>query len=337
VERALKHPHCLLLLMLVILSNGGYAFLSFSILSVANEFRAQWVTHQDVHWTHDTGTHRSFMAACNGDCKNANPNSLNWFELGEEYTGQQNWNAANLWPALVLNNDQTWSDKIPALPAGQYLLRNEVGCTALTRRESVITDGGVDSLRRSTTQRCRPPIPRRMVMLGGQSFTPLALLSRFRARIPRTPPASRSSSPVHIRSMSPAICEFGSSFRVVIFSATDRTQRALLLATPKYFQTPGLFPLRSCPIPNHTRRVITLRRARPLRRIRTRALARRLVPLPLLLHPHLHKDRAFAVRVRDVPLRVGRRRCVVRTKSIADLSIKVVYCPCMWWWWCSIP
>lgn len=86
----------------------------------------RWVTHMDTHWTHTTGTHRAFIASCNGDCKSAHPTDLNWIELGEEYTGQQNWNAQNGWPAQVLNDDKTWSDKIPNLPAGQYLLRNEL-------------------------------------------------------------------------------------------------------------------------------------------------------------------------------------------------------------------
>lgn len=73
------------------------------------------------------GTHRTFIGACNGDCANISPNDVQWMELGGDLTGQQNYDSGSgNWPVQVLHDGGMWYDKIPNVPAGKYLLRNEV-------------------------------------------------------------------------------------------------------------------------------------------------------------------------------------------------------------------
>ncbi|CAG8700653.1 3754_t:CDS:2, partial [Acaulospora colombiana] len=97
-----------------------------------------WVTHSGSDaktWTHNEGTHRSFLAPCNGDCGSVDVTQLEFTELGSEYTGQQGWDGST-WPVHVLAEGGAWYDKIPDAPTGDYILRNEL--TALHYSDKVV-------------------------------------------------------------------------------------------------------------------------------------------------------------------------------------------------------
>ena len=85
------------------------------------------MTHNDLNWVHDKGTHRTFIGSCKGDCNSISPNDVEWIELGSEYTGQQGYDSgSNTWAVQTLHDGNMWYDKVPNLPKGKYLVRNEV-------------------------------------------------------------------------------------------------------------------------------------------------------------------------------------------------------------------
>lgn len=87
-----------------------------------------WVTHSGSgykSWTHNEGTHRSFIGPCIGDCGSTDPTQVEWTELPSQYTGQQTWDG-NSWPVVTLANGNPWADSVPPAPNGDYLIRNEL-------------------------------------------------------------------------------------------------------------------------------------------------------------------------------------------------------------------
>ncbi|KAG8836273.1 Iron-sulfur assembly protein 1 [Serendipita sp. 399] len=93
-----------------------------------DQLRWRWVTHSGDRrkpWTHNEGTHRSWIGSCNGDCSTTDPTTVQWVELTDKYTGQQTYDGT-YWPVRVLASDQAWADTIPSAPNGDYLIRNEL-------------------------------------------------------------------------------------------------------------------------------------------------------------------------------------------------------------------
>jgi len=103
---------------------------SIATASPGDKIGWHWVTHNGADaktWTHNEGTHRTFIAPCNGDCTQANPSSLQWTELPSQYTGQQTYDSGSgTWPVLALANGNPWYDQVPPAPNGDYLFRNEL-------------------------------------------------------------------------------------------------------------------------------------------------------------------------------------------------------------------
>ncbi|KAG8815696.1 hypothetical protein FRC19_000873 [Serendipita sp. 401] len=97
-------------------------------VSPGNQISWRWVTHSGAgykSWTHNEGTHRSWIASCNGDCSTTDPTTVQWVELTSQYTGQQGYDGT-YWPVRTLASGQPWTDTIPPAPNGDYLIRNEL-------------------------------------------------------------------------------------------------------------------------------------------------------------------------------------------------------------------
>jgi cellulase len=79
----------------------------------------QWTT-----WPHGIGPVLTYVAACSGDCSDADKTTLEWVKIDEAGydTTAQSWAAQDL-----IDNNSSWTTTVPStLAAGNYVFRHEI-------------------------------------------------------------------------------------------------------------------------------------------------------------------------------------------------------------------
>jgi len=100
----------------------------------------KWVTHTWVNggqtWTHMEGTLRTFIGQCIGGCGSTDPSQVQWAEVTDSRHGYDS--GSRQWAAGVLHDGGQFTDYIPHVPNGDYLLRTEL--TALHYSDQLVVN-----------------------------------------------------------------------------------------------------------------------------------------------------------------------------------------------------